>query len=147
MLCWHISIPHIWTGTCSYLEILVFNYYFVCSPLSWALSQMGLFPGRELFVEHWKQESLSPMDAHHPASSLNLAQLVTFYPCQCQWKPLAAWGTCSHPSAKGTTSSKSRARWRQENLIWPTRCWLSYFLVLALQQLLPEDPYWVVTIT
>lgn len=48
---------------------------------------MGVFPGRELFVEHWKQESLSPMDAHHPASSLNLAQLVTFYPCQCQWKP------------------------------------------------------------
>lgn len=54
---------------------------------------MGLFPGREVFMEHRKQESLCPMEAHHPASSPNLAQLVTFYPCQCQWKLQA---TLSH---------------------------------------------------
>jgi len=99
-------------------------------------------------VKHWKQESLGLMDEHHPASSLNLAQMsVTVHPCESQWRSPAAQGTCSLPSAKGTTSSRTRARWGQENLVWPTPCWLSYFPGLALQHLLPEDSYWVITVT
>lgn len=31
-------------------------------------------------MDYWKQESLGPVDTHHPVSSQNLAQLVTFYP-------------------------------------------------------------------
>lgn len=140
MLCWHTPIPYIWTGTNSYFEILFFNYYIVFGlSLRWAVSRQRTLHGLLETRESGSCGHTPPSEQPEFSSAGHLLPLL----CQSG----AAWVTCSLPSAKGTTSSKSRARWGQENLIWPAPCWLSYFLVLALQQLLPEDSYWDVTIT
>lgn len=62
---------------------------------------IGLFPGPSLgwgcvsrqnpVCEAQETRALAPGDAHHPASSLDLAQpAATFHQCECRWRAPAA---------------------------------------------------------